>query len=78
VCVWLAADPAVLARRLAADPAPRPPLTELDPERELALLARRRGPHFARLAAITVDTGAWNPKEIAREIEGELRMRGAI
>ncbi len=78
VCVWLCADPAVLAKRLCADSVPRPPLLGTDAVGELGLLAERRGPHFARLAFVTVDSGARDPQEIAREIERELRKRGAI
>jgi shikimate kinase len=46
--LWLDAPAAVLAARLARDPAPRPSLLGLPPEEELALLAtRREGLHRA-------------------------------
>jgi len=70
-CVWLDAPAAVLRARLAADPAPRPPLLGEDALEEIeAVLARRAG-LYAGLASATVDaTGP--PERVARDAAGAL------
>ncbi len=78
VCVWLRADPAILAARLERDAAVRPALLGEDAGAELVVLDRRRAPHFAELAELTFDSGRCDPCEIVREIEGELRKRGLV
>lgn len=67
-CVYLEAEPAELARRLRADPTPRPSLTGADPAEELAQLARERGPLYREIADLTLAAGARSPAELAREI----------
>ncbi|MBK7874800.1 MAG: shikimate kinase [Planctomycetes bacterium] len=65
-CIWLRAGPAELARRLRADPTPRPSLTGRDPGDELVELARARGPLYAEVADWTLETAAHTPTELAR------------
>jgi len=72
-CVWLDASPEVLLARVAADPTSRPPLTDLGPARELAVLAGRRAPLYAEVAAWKVDTSALEVMAVARVILERLR-----
>lgn len=53
--VWLDAPPGLLASRAAAAGQERPPLTELPPDREFALLSERRRPWYAEVADAVVD-----------------------
>ena len=71
-CVWLRNEVAVLQRRLAADPASRPALIEVDPVLELPELARRREPLYRAVAALSIDCGAAVPAEIAARIAAHL------
>ncbi len=50
ICLWLRADPHVLAARLSGDSALRPPLAGGGPLEEVALLAARRDPLYAGIA----------------------------
>ena len=49
-CLLLSVPPAELARRLRADPTPRPALVGSDPVGEIAVLAARRGPLYSEVA----------------------------
>ncbi len=62
---WLDAAPEVLARRIAADPLPRPSLTGLPPDEEIAAIAAERAPLYGRLAAFRVDTTVLDPGQVA-------------
>ncbi|MEZ6018537.1 MAG: shikimate kinase [Planctomycetota bacterium] len=56
-CLWLDADPASLVARLAADPAPRPALTDSgSPLDEVLRLHDRRAGHFRELAHLGIGT----------------------
>lgn len=77
-CVYLDADVAELARRLRADPTPRPSLTGADPGEELAQLQRERGPLYAEIAELTLPAGARTPRELALAIDQWRRSRPPI
>ncbi len=71
--VWLDADAAVLAARLAADPQTRegrPALGGVDPRAEVAAVLQERRPSYAATADVTVDTTTLTIDEVvARLIE---------
>jgi shikimate kinase len=78
VCIWLRVDPAELARRMRADPTPRPSLTGLtgeDPASEIPKLALRRDPLYAALARTTLDGARLSPALLAEELARELTAR---
>jgi shikimate kinase len=75
VCVWLRVEASELARRMRADPTPRPSLTGEDPAREIPKLALRRDPLYAALAHTTVDGALLPPAKLAEELARELRTR---
>lgn len=68
--VWLQADPATLARRVAADPL-RPLLGD-DPEAVLRTMAEERSPLFADVADLTVAVGRLAPADAAAIIASHL------
>lgn len=87
--VWLRAEPAELARRIAADPATatqRPPLVQDGPgesadplERwtfEMERLLRAREPLYAEVARQQIDTGSQSPLAAAAAIARALREPG--
>jgi XRE family aerobic/anaerobic benzoate catabolism transcriptional regulator len=76
-CVWLRAPPALLRARLAADPAPRPPLDGADALAEIEDVLRRREPLYAALACSTVDA-ALAPERVARAAAGALGLLRAL
>jgi shikimate kinase len=66
--VWLTADPAVLAGRLAADADAlrhRPALTSAGPLRELAAVLETRAPFYRHVADAVIDTTARSIPETA-------------
>ncbi|MBI5363112.1 MAG: shikimate kinase [Planctomycetes bacterium] len=75
-CVWLVADSEELARRLRADPTPRPSLTGIDPAEELVTLAKERAPFYAEVADFRLETAGHAPAELARELLARLVERG--
>ena len=66
VCVLLAADPATIGRRLAKSP--RPPLTSLPPDEEIAQVMSRRRWQYAAAADFCVDTSTTSTEEAAGRI----------
>jgi shikimate kinase len=70
--VWLTASPETLAKRIAADPnsaGQRPRLTGAETwEAEMRELLAARGPHYAALADLTVDTDSHTVQEAAARI----------
>lgn len=75
-CVWLDADPAVIAERLAADAttAPRrPALTGLAPTDEIFAVMKEREPLYREVADRQIDTTARSIPEIVDEIEAAWR-----
>lgn len=74
-CVWLDAPTDLLAARLAADPTPRPALSDLaagDPVAELPAVARRRRPLYQALADLRIDAGSDPVDALARRIADAL------
>ncbi|MDP6408981.1 MAG: shikimate kinase [Planctomycetota bacterium] len=67
-CVWLRADPAVLAARLVADATPRPALGAGSAAEELGDLAKQRARWFVELAWLVVESGEAEVEALAREI----------
>ncbi|MED6333957.1 MAG: shikimate kinase [Planctomycetota bacterium] len=67
-CVWLRADPRVLAARMAADPVPRPALGSGSAADELAGLAQQREAWFVQLACLVVESGEEEVAVLARGI----------
>ena len=72
LCVWLHADLDTLRERLRADPALRPALAGGDAADELADLARRRGPWYAALARLELDTTLGDPPALVESIAQAL------
>ena len=76
-CVLLTADPRELERRVAGDPAHRPPLASLGGQAQLeetglseAQIAwQRRGPVLEGIADVTLDSEGRSPKELASALE---------
>jgi shikimate kinase len=66
-CIWVDADPAVVAERRSRDPHRRP----IEPDECRRLDAIRR-PHLAALCPATVDTGAMTPGECVAAILASL------
>jgi shikimate kinase len=66
--VWLRADAAIHAARLAADPAGRPSLTGRGLVEEVSEVLTARAPLYRDLADVEIDTGACDPETAARRI----------
>ena len=67
LCVWLTAPAPELARRVAADPRSadlRPALTPLSPGGEMQRLLDERGPLYAQLADLTIETSGRDVEQI--------------
>jgi shikimate kinase len=64
--VWLRADPSVLARRVGAGEGR--PLLDDDPPGALVALERERRPHYASVAAVTVDVDELTPPEVVERL----------
>jgi len=75
-CVWLRVSETELARRMRADPTPRPSLTGGDPVEEIATVLSRREPLYAEIAAITVDGRGLGVEEVAAEVASRLGKGG--
>ena len=75
-CVWLRVSATELARRMRADPTPRPSLTGGDPVEEIATVLSRREPLYAEIAAITVDGRGLGVEEVAAEVASRLGKGG--
>lgn len=75
-CVWLRVSATELARRMRADPTPRPSLTGGDPVEEIATVLARREPLYAEIAAITIDGRGLGVEEIAAEVVARLGKGG--
>jgi shikimate kinase len=70
-CVWLVADPATLASRIAGDQSTaerRPALTPLDPTAEIRHLLAQRAPLYASAADYRIDTTGKSTHEVADEV----------
>lgn len=74
-CVVLSVPLEILAARLRADPALRPPLLGQDAAAELAELCARREPHFRALAEVVIECGDAPPADIVRRIRAALAPR---
>jgi len=72
-CVWLQVPAAELARRMEADPTPRPGLLGPDPTAEIEELERRRAPLYAVLEPLAVDACA-PAADVAARIERSLAL----
>ena len=70
--IWLDADPAVLADRIAQGP-PRPSLTGADPADEIAEVARTRAPLYDAASTKRVDTSTDDPETVAATLAALLR-----
>jgi len=69
--VWLRADPAVLAKRVADDRT-RARLGD-DPESALRTLAAARDPHYAALAELVLDASSATVNQLAEAIVAAAR-----
>jgi shikimate kinase len=74
--VWLTADPAVLADRLARDPADRPSLTGLGTIAEVAAVLEVRAPLYRATADAIVATDGLDPEAVARAVLDAWRAGG--
>jgi shikimate kinase len=76
--VWLDADPAILAARMASG-SHRPSLGEpgQSPEEAVAALRDEREGAFREVADLVIDTSRRTPTEVAREIGRALDLRAA-
>jgi shikimate kinase len=71
LCVWLTAPASELARRVAGDArsaASRPSLTPLTPGAEMQRLLEERGPLYAQLADLTIETTGREVEQIVATI----------
>ncbi len=75
VTVWLRAEPAELASRLAGSSEVRPLLQGADPAARLAELLAHREQHYS-LAQLTIDTTGRSPGEVAATLARSLRDTG--
>ncbi len=78
--VWLTASAETLAARIAADPQTaqtRPPLTARTGLAEVRHLLAQRGPLYAELASLTIDTTNRSAAEVADAIHAALAAGGA-
>ena len=71
-CFYLSVPLEILAARLRADPAPRPPLGGLDAVAELAELRARREAHYRSLAEVVIECGDAPPSEVVVRIRSAL------
>ncbi|HJO26822.1 MAG TPA: shikimate kinase [Planctomycetota bacterium] len=78
-CVWLQAQARELARRVTADPTPRPPLpgTGSTPLDEARSILERRAPLYASLATHSCDTTGAVPEDLARGLARWAREAAA-
>ncbi|MFO0840322.1 MAG: shikimate kinase [Phycisphaerae bacterium] len=70
-CVWLTARPDVLVDRVAGDPFTadqRPPLTLHSPSAEMTQLLNQRGPIYAELAQLRIDTSDLTLEQVADRV----------
>ncbi|HWE35486.1 MAG TPA: shikimate kinase [Isosphaeraceae bacterium] len=74
--VWLTADPAALADRLARDPADRPSLTGLGTIAEVAAVLEARAPLYRATADAVVATDGLDPEAVARKVLDAWREGG--
>lgn len=72
VVVWLQAPTAVLVERVAHPGAPDRPLLDGGPEVVLERLAVERGPLYAEVATVSVDSGADDPHGVAASVLAAL------
>jgi len=70
--VWLAARPDVLARRLRADPTPRPSLTGAPSDEETARVLAEREDRYRRLAHVTIVTDTLDVGSVVDRIATRL------
>lgn len=73
--VWLRVDPVELARRMRADPTPRPSLTGQDPAVEIEFVLAQRAPLYAEVSDLVLDCGERAPGVLALEIQKWLLAR---
>jgi len=67
--IWLTADPAILAARLAADPAnDRPALTALGAVEEIVHVLNARSPLYRETADLVISTDGKSVEAVAEEI----------
>jgi shikimate kinase len=68
LCVWLSAEPALLAARIAADTRARPALLGTDPLSELTEILERRTPLYEQVADRRVEVAGKELDDLAREV----------
>jgi len=73
IVVRLTAAPAVLARRLLADPSPRPSLTGAPPHVEVAEVCASREARYRELAQLTIATDTLDVGDVVESILTHLR-----
>ena len=73
--VWLRVDPVELARRMRADPTPRPSLTGADPAVEIELVLAQRAPLYAEVSDLVLECGERGAGALALEIQKWLLQR---
>lgn len=73
--VWLRVDPVELARRMRADPTPRPSLTGADPAVEIEFVLAQRAPLYAEVSDLVLECGERAPGVLALEIQKWLLQR---
>jgi len=73
--VWLSAPAEVLARRIAADPTPRPALQGRDASGEIEAVLRRREPWYRELADAIVASGDADVATVARRVATALGLQ---
>jgi shikimate kinase len=71
--VWLTAEPSVLARRIAADPTPRPSLTGAPAPAEIARVTSSREARYRELAQLTIATDTLDVGDVVESILAHLR-----
>jgi shikimate kinase len=77
VCIWLDADPVVIAKRLAGDEATesqRPGLTSLPVELEIRDLMQARRPIYDEISELRVDTDRLTIDQVAEQIADWLTL----
>ncbi|TWT75183.1 shikimate kinase [Allorhodopirellula solitaria] len=75
-CVWLDADPKVIAERLAGDDstgARRPSLTGMSPTDEIVAVMSQREPLYRQAADYSIDTTHRSISEISLEVAAAFR-----
>lgn len=73
----LDAPDTILAERIAADPAPRPPLVDASPIREIEILRHRRWSLYTRFRPAIIDTSTVAPDEVVETILARLSAAGS-